>query len=266
MAEGHPDRGRLLAYLDDEMDAERREAVRRHLEGCPGCRRRLEELESREGLFSDVAGRLDRPVPEIPNPADRDGSGVAAGDAGGAAPLGSLGSPPLRAAAVVLLLLVGGALLTPPGRALAERAVNGIAGLFGKDPGSPVAAARQDTSGGEDPTGGRQSTAVSATASGGRLRVVIETAGPASGALRLGPPAGAHALLEGVLRDVERGPGRIRVRVDSLDGLLLRLPDSVAAGEVLVGGRRVLRQRGRSVTPGVAADTVDGDILLRVRP
>lgn len=266
MADGHPERGRLLAFLDDELGEERRDAVRRHLDDCARCRRRLEELESREALFTDVAERLDRPVPEIPNPADRNGSGISGGDTAGAAALPSLGFPPLRAAAVVLLLLVGGALLTPPGRALAERAVNGIAGLFGDEPASPVAAARQDSAAGEEARRERQSTAVSASASGGRLRVVIETADPRSGALRLGARAGGQAVLEGVLRDVERGPGRIRVRVDALDGLLLRLPDSVEAGEVTVDGRRVLRQRGRAVTPEVGADTVNGDILLRVRP
>lgn len=273
MVEGHPGRGRLLAYLDGELDAEEREVFGRHLEGCARCRRRLQRIESRDDLFSHAADRLDRPMPEIPNPAaaaagggSGGGSGVASGASGGVGEgaLRSAGVPPLRAAAVVVLLLLGGALLTPPGRALAERALGGIAGLFGEEPASPVATASEDTASRRGAPRERQSTAVSARASGGRLRVLIQTADSAAGVLRVGPRAGGRAVVEGVLGDVERGPGRLRVRVDALDGIRVRLPDSVGVAEVLVDGRPVLRQTGRSVTPAVAADTADGDILLRI--
>lgn len=275
MGEIHPDRGRLLAYLDGEHGAEEREALGRHLDGCARCRRRLEQIESRENLFSRAAGRLDRPMPEIPNPAaagggsgGSGGAGSGRGVSGGADDAGhrSSGVPPLRAAAVAVLLLVGGALLTPPGRALAERALDGIAGLFREEPASPVATAVQDTAGPGDARRSRQSTAVSVAASGGRLRVLIQTADSAAGVLRVGPRTEDRALLEGVLGNVERGPGELRVRVDALESLRVRLPDSVGAAEVLIDGRPVLRQSGRSVTPAVPADTVDGDILLRVGP
>lgn len=278
MGEGHPDRGRLLAYLDCELGADDREVLGRHLDGCARCRRRLEQIESRENLFSHAAGRLDRPMPEIPNPTAAGGgsggsggsgsAGGSSGVSGGAddAGLRSSGMPSLRAAAVVLLLLVGGALLTPPGRALAERALGGIAGLFRGEPASPVATAVRDTAAPADARRSPQSTAVSVTASGGRLRVLIQTADSAAGVLRVGPRARDRALVEGVLGNVERGPGQLRVRVEALDSIRVRLPDSVGAAEVLVDGRPVLRQSGRSVTPAVPADTVDGDILLRVGP
>lgn len=269
MGETHPDRGRLLAYLDGELAAEEREDLGRHLDRCARCRRRLEEIESRESLFSHAAGRLDRPTPEIANPAAAGGGSGGPGgpsDGEGDAASGPSGVPPLRAAAVVLLLIVGGALLTPPGRALAERALGGIAGLFRGEPASPVATAERDATAPEGARRRPQSTAVSATASGGRLRVLIRTADSTTGVLRVGPRAGGRALVEGVLGDVERGPGRLRVRVDALDGLRIRLPDSVGVAEVLVDGRSVLRQSGRSVTPAVPADTVDGEILLRVGP
>lgn len=269
MGETHPDRGRFLAYLDGELGAEEREPLERHLDGCARCRRRLEQIESREALFSHAAGRLDRPMPEIPNPAAAGGgSGGPGGATDGAddAGLRFSGVPPLRAAAVVVLLLVGGALLTPPGRALAERALGGIAGLFREEPASPVATAGRDTAAPEDARRSPQSTAVSVTASGGRLRVLIQTADSAAGVLRVGPRAGGRALVEGVLGDVERGPGRLRLRVDALDGIRIRLPDSVGVADVLVDGRSVLRQSGRSVTPAVPADTVDGDLLLQVAP
>lgn len=269
MGEGHPDRGRLLAYLDCELGADDREVLGRHLDGCARCRRRLEQIESRENLFSHAAGRLDRPRPEIPNPAAAGGGSGGSSDVPGGADdagLRSSGMPSLRAAAVVLLLLVGGALLTPPGRALAERALGGIAGLFRGEPASPVATAVRDTAAPADARRSPQSTAVSVTASGGRLRVMIQTADTAAGVLRVGPRAGDRALVEGVLGNVGRGPGQLRVRVDALDSVSVRLPDSVGAAEVLVDGRPVLRQSGRSVTPAVPADTVDGDILLRVGP
>ena len=268
VGERHPDRGRFLAYLDDELEAGEREELRRHLEECARCRRRLEEVESRDALFSRAADRVDRPVPEIPNPAAA--GGASGGGSGGASRGGSggpvrfAGSPPLRAAAIVLLLLLGGALLTPPGRALAERALGGIAGLFREEPATTVATAGPDTAAPQDAPEGRQSPAVSVSASGGRLRVLIQTADSAAGVLRVGPRAGGRALVEGTLRDVERGPGRLRVRVDRLEGIRVRLPDSVGAAEVLVDGRPVLTQSGRSVTAEVAADTADGDLLLRI--
>ncbi len=265
MDEGHPDRARFLAYVDGELDAQEREEVRRHLDGCARCRGRLEEIEARDALFSQAADRVDRPMPEIPNPA-ASGGGAGAGSGGGrgASRFRIAGVPPLRAAAVVLLLLLGGALLTPPGRALAERALGGIAGLFREEPASPVAAASEDTTARQDAPREPHSTAVSVSASGGRLRVLIQTADSAAGVLRVGPRAGARALVEGALRDVERGAGRLRIRVDALDGTRVRLPDSVGVAEILVDGRPVLRQRGRSLSPSVAADTVDGEILLRV--
>lgn len=261
MAEGHPDRGRLLAYLDSELGAERRAEVRRHLDGCARCRRRLEEVDSRESLFSHAADRLDRPMPEISNPAAAAGGASGAADGGG---VRSAGFPPLRAAAVVLLVLLGGALLTPPGRALAERALGGIAGLFRGEPAPPVATAGRDTAARPDASPKRQSTGLGVSASGGRLRVIIQTPDTAAGVLRVGARAGDRALVEGVLGNVERGPGHLRFRVDALDGVRIRMPDSVGAAEVVVDGRPVLTQSGRSVTPVVDADTVDGDVLLRV--
>lgn len=277
MSEGHPERGRLLAYLDRELGAEDREVLGRHLDGCARCRRRLERIESRENLFSRAAGRLDRPKPEISNPAAGGGAGGSGGSAGAGGSGGVSGEadnaglrsstvPSLRAAAVVLLLLVGGALLTPPGRALAERALGGIAGLFREEPAPPAATAVRDTAAPADARRSPQSTALSVTPSGGRLRVLIHTPDSATGVLRVGRRAEDRALVEGVLGNVERGPGQLRVRVEDLESVRVRLPDSVGAAEVLVDGRPVLRQSGRSVTSAVPADTVDGDILLRVGP
>ena len=247
MAEGHPGRGRLLAHVDGELAKDERRALRRHLEDCGRCRRRLEELESHGAVFANAAARLDRPVPEIANPAPGGGTG------GGAA---TAGFPPLRAAAAVLLLLVGGALLTPAGRALA-----GLADLFSREPATAPA-----TTTASDTTALRGGTAVSASVHGGRLEVAIESPDGGGGVIRVTVGAPGRAVVEGRVRDVERSPGRLRVRVDAEDGLRIRLPDSVGSAEVRVDGRSVLTQRGRQVVPSVPADTVDGELLIRAGP
>lgn len=253
MTDGHPDRGRLLAHLDGEMEEDARRELRRHLEGCRRCRERLEEVESHEAAFSRAASRLDRPMPDIPNPA---AEGVPEEDAAGSVPL-----PPLRAAAAALLVLLGASALTPPGRALAERALDGIAGLFADEPAAPAEAPS-----GTEASREQSVSAVSAESSDGRLVVSVEAASPGEGPLRVSRGPGGRAVVEGAVRDVERGPGSLRVRVDSLAGLRIRMPDSVGSAEVRVDGRPVLRQRGRDLTPESPADTAHGEILIRVRP
>lgn len=262
MADGHPDRGRFLAYLDGELEEESRRALRRHLEGCRRCRERLEEVESHDAVFSRATSRLDRPAPDIPNPA---AEGVPEDDAAGSVPL-----PPLRAAAAALLVLAGASALTPPGRALAERALDGIAGLFGDEPAATAEApsgrdAGGDAAGGDAPE--EQSVAaVSASPSEGRLRVTVEAQSPGAGQVRISRGASDRAVVEGAILDVERGPGSLRVRVDRVDGLRIQLPDSVGSAEVRLDGRPILRQRGRELAPGVPADTAGGEILIRLRP
>ncbi len=253
MADGHPDRGRFLAYLDGELGEESRRALRRHLEGCRRCRERLEEVESRDAVFSRATSRLDRPVPDIPNPA---AEGVPEDDAAGSVPL-----PPLRAAAAALLVLAGASALTPPGRALAERALDGIAGLFGDEP-----AATAKAPAGREAPDEQSVSAVSASPSEGRLQVTVEAPSPGEGRVRLSRGASDRAVVEGAILDVERGPGSLRVRVDRVDGLRIELPDSVGSAEVRIDGRPVLRQRGRELAPGAPADTADGEILIRLRP
>lgn len=246
-----------MAYVDGELDAEGRESFRSHVEDCDPCRRQLERLRGREAVFSEAAGRLDRPMPEIPHPAEDAARDASPGTSGGRAGRhGELG--PIRAAAAAVLVLLFGSLLTPPGRALAERALSRIAGLFGGAAGGgPPAAATSDT------VPGQRATAVSVPARDGRLTVAIVSTDPAGGALRVRFGPEARAVVEGIVGDVERGPGELRVRVDDLSGLRVQLPDSVPSAVVRVNGRTVLRQTGREARPAVPADTAAGEILLR---
>lgn len=258
MSEAHPGRGRFVAYLDGELGGRARRAFREHVRDCRRCRHRLERIRGEDEVFSAAAERLDRPMPEIPNPAESSPADDPrdAGSEGRGARRG--GRRPLRAAAGVVLVLLGGFLLTPPGRALAERALSGIAGLFGGSGGGPApTAAAPDTVRHPD-----QPAAVSVPARDGRLVVVLLAPEPASGPLRIRVGARGRAVVEGAVADVERGPGEVRVRAESLSALLVRLPDSVSSAEVRVNGRTVLRQDGREVRPLVPADTAAGNELV----
>jgi anti-sigma factor RsiW len=50
----HPSSGKLLAWLDGELDQRRARKVARHLEGCAGCRRMLTSIETAAEIFSAV--------------------------------------------------------------------------------------------------------------------------------------------------------------------------------------------------------------------
>jgi anti-sigma factor RsiW len=55
-----PFRSQLSAYLDGELQVPRRDAVRSHLEFCPGCRLELQRLERLAGYLREVQ------TPEVP--------------------------------------------------------------------------------------------------------------------------------------------------------------------------------------------------------
>jgi hypothetical protein len=64
----HPTEGTLLAYRDDELAPAERRRVEAHLEGCPACRARLDELAEQATQVSSLLaashpGTLDRPDP-----------------------------------------------------------------------------------------------------------------------------------------------------------------------------------------------------------
>lgn len=64
----HPTEGTLFAYRDDELAPAERRRVEAHLEGCPACRARLDELATQAAQVSDLLGEsgpgaLDQPDP-----------------------------------------------------------------------------------------------------------------------------------------------------------------------------------------------------------
>jgi anti-sigma factor RsiW len=74
----HADVGELLgAYALDAVDADEREAVEHHLQGCPRCRAEVADHRTvasflgsaggpaPEGLWDRIAGALDEPAPEL---------------------------------------------------------------------------------------------------------------------------------------------------------------------------------------------------------
>lgn len=48
----HPSRGKLLAWMDGELDPRRAQKVARHLEGCARCCRTLTRIETAAEIFS----------------------------------------------------------------------------------------------------------------------------------------------------------------------------------------------------------------------
>lgn len=257
MPEGHPDVGRVRALVDDELDGDVRRELLDHLRDCSRCRERVRAARRRDDVFSAAAEELDRPVPDIPNPSRAGRDGGASRPATDSRPRrGSYH----RAAALVAAVLLGGALLTPPGRALASRALEGIASLVGGAPDRrpPVAASAPDT------TTRDRISAASATARDGRVAVEIATADATPGTLRVRLVPGRAAVVEGRLRDVERSPGRLRVSVRSLSELIVRLPGDAPDAVVSVDGRTVVRRARGELRTSVPADSADGALLLRV--
>lgn len=257
MPERHPDVGRVRALVDGELEGEVRRELLEHLRDCSRCRDRVRAARRREDVFTAAAEELDRPVPDIPNPSRsaRDTAGSRS-PAGGRAAWGSYH----RAAALVAAVLLGGALLTPPGRALASRALEGIASLVGGTPDRrPAAAASAPDTAADD-----RISAASAMARNGRVAVEIATADATPGTLRVRLAPGRAAVVEGRLRDVERSPGRLRVAVRSLSDLSVQLPGDAPDAEVSVDGRTVVRRAGGELRPSVPADSADGTLFLRV--
>jgi anti-sigma factor RsiW len=58
----HPSSGKLLAWLDGELDPRRARKVARHLEGCADCRRILTGIETAAEIFGAVEQAPDAPA------------------------------------------------------------------------------------------------------------------------------------------------------------------------------------------------------------
>jgi anti-sigma factor RsiW len=58
----HPSSGKLLAWLDGELDLRRARKVARHLEGCASCRRVLTQVETAAEIFDAVEQAPEAPA------------------------------------------------------------------------------------------------------------------------------------------------------------------------------------------------------------
>ena len=51
--------GEIRAYLDDQLEAEKKVGLERHLAGCPSCRSRLEQARHNQYLVESALSRLE---------------------------------------------------------------------------------------------------------------------------------------------------------------------------------------------------------------
>ena len=110
---GHPHEF-LSALLDDELAASEREAVDRHLAGCPACRDLLEDLRRLAAetaadpvppVPADLASRIRGRIDKVRRPADAGAIGPSAGYGSGYRPFW-LSPLPLGAAASLLVAVI----------------------------------------------------------------------------------------------------------------------------------------------------------------
>lgn len=269
MSDRHPERGRLQAFLDDELPAGERRAVETHLERCERCHRRADRHGEWSRAFAETARLVDVPEPEmeLPEPAAGAEEGGSRGRTGSAADVVRLGSfrrsSLLRAAAVVLALGAGAlAVTSTPLRAFAGDLIDRIAGLFGGADGAPTAErVASDTASGPSVA---PASAASIQARDGSVVVEIRTeAGAAAPVVRLRFRPMITATVEAPGASFETSPGRLVVNASRADTLLVELPEAVPNASVRVNGRTLIRKRGGHVTHGLSPDTAHGDLLYR---
>lgn len=263
MSDDHPERGRLQAYLDGELDPEAANALAEHLERCERCRVRLDRHRAWSSAVSDVAALVDVPEPEMELP-EPDGTPSPAGGGDDAADVAARLGPfrrrsVLRAAAVVFLVAGGAfAVTSTPLRAFAGDLLEGVTGLFGDGDGRPVAGEVRNTSlEARDPG----PSAASIRAHEGRLEVVVRTSGSQRPAVRVGFRSASAAVVEAPGASFGTSPGRLVVEASGPDTLVVELPEGVRNARVEVDGRTLLRVRGDEVIHDVTPHTMNGDYL-----
>lgn len=245
----HPDEGRLLAYLDDELGAEERGEVERWLREVSGAAAELEAVRQRNEVVTATLARTLIPLPDTARVRERLRE--------------RLGKPVVRAsfwrrswqnrsglaqAAVLVLLLAAGAAAAVPGSPVREW----LGDAFdGREPADEVAVTHGTEESRDDP-------GVRVRPVEGRLVVVLT--GLREGDLEVklvdedrgavyAPPGSRFRSGDGRVEvDVEAGPVRVE------------LPRAALEATVRVDGLVYVEKRGERVEfPGPEGD-VDTDI------
>lgn len=246
---GHLEEGRLQAYLDGEL-ADARE-VEAHLDACPECRARVEELH-RLGERADRAlARLETGRPDVEAALWEVRRRRAARRAGAH-------RRRLAAAAVVVLTLGAGAAAAMPGSP-----IRGWIEAWLAPTEEPVPAAVPAV----DPAAVPEDAGVLVDLVDGAVTVRFHGV-PAGALLEVRFVEGARAgVYAPSAARFETAAGRVDVHLEG-DGDVLRveLPRDAARAEVLVEGESVFRwAEGRTILPGPhPAETLEDGVRLRI--
>lgn len=269
----------LLAYLDGELESDRRARVAEHVLACDECRHELEELRRRSSLLSDVlpsveaAGAGDalselraRTGEHRGRDRDTDGPRQADADVVGGSPSTPAGSSDggsrrsirafLQAAALVLAFAGAAAAAIPgsPVRTWLVRSVDAVTELFTAD---AEEAERPDAT-------GEALSAVAVKPEKGKISIQLTE-----------PAAGLRVRVELVDSDRARvragksryrtGPGRIEVLEPWGEDVYIELPSRAREARVEVDGRGVVRLEGGRLLAEVDAErATPSTVVFRV--
>lgn len=261
----HPEDGRLLAHLDDELSGDAAARLRRHLRGCEACRRRRDELERASGALSEALGALDVDPPEpepgaVHSAAGATGPDDTASSDGDRARVGRSRGPGFGHGAIwkaaVLVLTVGAAASAAvPGSPVREwiaESTRRVAGAITGDD-RPARSAPETTPPAGVSIGAEGPTEISITDPAAGLRLRVRTSDDTLVSVA-GRGARYRAGDDGI--DVT-GPEGPELRID--------LPSSLPV-RVTVEGTLLLEQGadGRLTVTAPAADTTEEGIYVPV--
>lgn len=231
----HLDEGRVQAFLDGELSTHERAAAAEHMLECASCRRLHDDLRRASALFSQALTDID-----VPAPADRPVPGLAATARWGMASLA-------RAAVLVLLLAAAASAAVPgsPVRSWVEQAIG--LGAPAEEPAQeqvveapgPIADDKEPSADAAAPV------ALSVTPRAGRVQVELSAMEGTAIRVRSTTAQRLSLSVSGADRDpsFQVREGAIGARGAVGGELLIEVPESLAAGQILRDGQVLARVR-----------------------
>jgi anti-sigma factor RsiW len=260
----HVDEGMLLAYLDEEAGAQRRE-VAEHLVACPTC---AAELQAFRDMTADVHAALALGDVTVPIEAGRARLDRARHEAGRgiwrrAVHLGPYRVGVLQAAVLALLLagVAGAAIPGSPFRLWLESALRGDdAPVPAPVVPAPTGTAPSTATAPDAPAAEPMETRVQAV--DGRVLIVLRQP-PASARLIVLLADADLATVEANATTVTRGPGFLRVEGFADDEIVVTLPATVRSAMIQADGQLLVHREGDafSYLPDNAVRTGDRIII-----